>query len=149
MTCTCGHSGELHDFETQVCKSHNCYCMKFNEAINFNSVITAIQKYLTNITEVSDSVKILLDNVKFLRNEDNKDFVLWYWLLVDGSKDKNVLHIVKELMKHKNKLADSETIRRVKQKLAETMPERYGALDPKLLQEKETKQLAIMEFITH
>ena len=145
---TCGHIGEAHNWSDGVCKEAGCYCMKFVEANGFDSIYNSMKPYLSSMTEVTDKIMYLLQNVKYLRNVSNKDFVLMYWMLVDGMEDRQVLELVKQLSKYKDKLTDSESIRRSRQKLVHDFPDLFGSFDPRFIDEKSYKMAAIEEWCT-
>ena len=148
MTCkTCGDSGEMHDFSTGVCRKKGCYCMQYVEAIGFDSILTQIKIGLDKLDEITDKEKFLLENLSFLRNTTNQEFVFYYWLLVDGMNDRNVLEIMKQLFRFKDKLTEPESIRRCKQKLVNRYPESFGPFDINLIKQKESRQSVFEEWV--
>ena len=149
MTCAdCSHPGNKHDWETKVCTERNCMCTRYVDANGFDSIYNDMKPYLANLNEVSSKEMVLMQNVKYLRNCNNMEFVLMYMMLVDGMENKQVLEIVKQLWKYKGKLTDFETIRRCKQKLVNNFPDLYGPFEAKLIEEKQYKQSALEEWVT-
>lgn len=137
MTCKCGHQD--HDWETQVCLSSGCWCMKFEQAIGDNSVIPNHIKYLEQYEKVEDKVKYILTNIPETRNLKNKDFVFFYWHLVSK------LNIISnEVIKS---LDDPESIRRCRQLLVQHDIEKYGPTNQEHLTEKHKKENASYQFV--
>ncbi|MGI9229922.1 MAG: hypothetical protein ACR2P9_08700 [Gammaproteobacteria bacterium] len=127
MPCICGH--EDHAFtEPTVCKDLSCNCEKFIEATPDNPVPPKWQSILEEYDTTKGKLIWLLDNIKFLRNYPNKQFVDWY-----RQKVQNV---------------DPETVRRTKQKLVQNDSNRYGPFDaPELEMQKQLKQVGIEEWL--
>jgi len=90
--------------------------------------MTRYVDYVSCFKSVSGFVKWTLLNLRFTRNFDNKTFVKW----IQRTKPN----------------ADPETIRRAKQLLVAENHLLYGPLAITVQREKETKQLAMMEFVT-
>lgn len=136
MVCICGHENHA-DTEPTVCSDIFCKCEKYVEATEENQVRHDWDKYVQSFNAVKEQMIWLLDNLKFLRNMKNKDLQKFY--------REKIKYVTK---KGKRFEPDSETIRRVKQKLVEDYPERFGPFEAKFQIEKNLKQIAIEEWIT-
>ena len=136
MPCICGHEHEWS--EPQVCKKIDCKCEKYVEATPENIVITKHTAYLQHFEHVKDQVAWILDNLRYLRNSKNRDFVDFYFQYVAVYTPRG----------RKPRRPDYETIRRTKQDLVAEMPGRYGPFDANVVQEKAVKQVAMEEFVT-
>ena len=127
MTCICGHDAHAWD-EPTVCKTLSCKCEKFVQATPENVVIQEWDIYVEQMKHVSDQVRWVLENLKYTRNLENKQFV--------------------DFFRSKISDADPETVRRTKQKLVETNKPVYGPFDaPELENQKAFKQLGIEEWV--
>lgn len=137
MVCKCGHKD--HDWETGVCKFQRCWCMKYEELKDNESVIPMFQKYLDELTKVEDKVKYILINIPETRNLKNKDFVFFYWHLVSR------LNIVNnDVIKS---LDDPESIRRCRQLLVQHDADKYGPTNQEHLTEKALKESATFCYV--
>ena len=136
MTSTCGHENHAYTDPT-VCSNMYCKCEKYVEATEENQVRHDWDKYAQSFNAVKEQTIWLLDNLKFLRNMNNKTLQKFY-----RTKIKFVTK------KDKRFEPDSETIRRVKQKLVEDNYERFGPFEAKVQIEKNLKQIAMEEFVT-
>ena len=136
MTCICNHDKHAYTDPT-VCSNLYCNCTKFVEATEENQVRHDWDKYAQSFNAVKEQMIWLLDNLKFLRNMNNKTLQKFY-----RTKIKFVTK------KDKRFEPDSETIRRVKQKLVEDNYERFGPFEAKVQIEKNLKQFATEECIT-
>jgi hypothetical protein len=137
MVCTCGHDDHAWD-EPTVCKIIDCNCIHYTEATETNIIISKHTEYLQHFQHVKDQISWILDNLKYLRNSKNSDFVDFYFQYVKVYTPRG----------QKPKTPDYETIRRVKQLLVSKMPDRYGPYDETITLEKSYKQLAVQEFAT-
>lgn len=137
MPCICGHE---HDWETGICKHPSaCYCIKYREASEYNPVVPVHQKYLEQLKKVEDKVKYILENIQETRNMKNKDFVFLYWHLVSK------LNIISnDVIK---RLDDPESIRRCRQLLVQSNPDKYGETDLIFKEEKGQKQNATYQYV--
>ena len=135
--CRCGHTEHSWE-EPTVCKDVNCKCIKYEPATDKYPTYTEIERYKDQFDQVSDRVKFLLKNIKYLRNLKNLGFVVAYWELMCG---------LKFTEEQKKKMIDPEVIRRIKQKMVEKDPELYGNFSPTFEEQKEIKQYAITEWI--
>ena len=137
MTCKCSH--ENHDWETGVCVSPGCWCMKYDEAIGDNSILPKHQKYLEQYEQTEDKVRYILENIPETRNMKNKDFVFFYWHMVHR------LNIVNnEVIKQ---LTDPESIRRCRQLLVQHNKEKYGETNLEMTHEKYQKENATYQYV--
>jgi len=136
MVCTCGHDKHAFD-EPTVCSDLYCNCVQYVEATEENQVRHDWDKYAQSFNAVKEQLIWLLDNLKFLRNMKNKDLQNFY--------RKKITFVTKQGKRFE---PDSETIRRVKQKLVENDYERFGPFDAEFQNEKNLKQFAIEEWIT-
>jgi len=135
--CICGHREHAWD-EPTVCKSMGCHCIHFEAATADRPAQSQIDRYIASFETVSDRIKWLLENIKYLRNLNNLGFVISYWELVCG---------IKFTDEQKRKMIDPEVIRRSKQKLVEHNQEKYGEFSPSFQEQKILKQYAMEEFI--
>lgn len=136
MTCVCGHEHEWT--EPQVCKDIDCKCQQYREATEQNTVLSKHESYIRHMDSVMSQVAWILDNIAYLRNSKNKDFVDFYFdnIRVFTPRGRDPVK------------PDYESVRRAKQKLVREMPLRYGPYNPDVIQEKAEKQIAIEEFVT-
>ena len=137
MVCVCGHEKHAFDDPT-VCSDLYCNCIKFIEATPDNQVRQDWDKYVQSFNAVKKQMIWVLDNFKFLRNMENKKLQKFYREKITFVTKKN----------GKRFEPDSETIRRVKQKLVEDNYERFGPFEAKFQNEKSLKQVAIEEWLT-
>ena len=127
MTCICGHDDHAFTDPT-VCKNLSCNCEEFIEATPDNPVPPKWQSTVEEFDTTKAKLIWLLDNIKFLRNYPNKEFVDWY-----RQKVQNV---------------DPETVRRTKQKLVQGNPGRFGIFEaPELEMQKQLRQVGIKEWL--
>jgi hypothetical protein len=139
--CTCGHGGDKHTWNEspQVCVGElSCKCRGFELATPDRPAISQIDKYIQSFETISDRVKWLLENIKYLRNLNNLGFVISYWELACG---------IKFTEEQKRKMVDPEVIRRSKQKLVEHNPEKYGEFSPTVQEQKIIKQYSMEQWI--
>lgn len=137
MVCICGHDDHSWN-EPTVCKNIDCKCIKYVEADEKNIVLSRHVIYIRQFESVQKQVAWLLENLKYLRNFKNKDFIDFYFSHIRvfsprGSEPRE---------------PDYETIRRTRQLLAARMPDTYGPFDPETISERNIKQYAIEEFVT-
>ncbi len=137
MTCTCGHDDHSWE-EPTVCKNINCKCIKYVQATETNIVLSKHVVYLQHFESVRNQIMWILDNIKYLRNSKNKDFVDFYFEYVKVYTPKGT----------EPRQPDYETVRRAKQLLVAQMPDRFGPYDTNVIIEKDHKQIAMEEFVT-
>ena len=149
----CKHGEGYHTGDwPRVCKIHDCKCLNFTPD---SFLPPSFFKYLNELPQGKKKVRYLLDNIQYLRNENNEFFVLDYLIFTVGMQDRIILNIlralrsrIRYLQSRKIHVPDWESIRRAKQLLVAENPEKYGPFDPKVIAEKELKQSAIEEFLT-
>ena len=90
---------------------------------------------------IHEKIKYLLEEIPEFRNYSNKQFVFAYW-----HYNNNFCPGMKLEIPTYQELADPETIRRCKQKVVEQNP--LLASDEKTMSSKNTKKIAIEEWVT-
>jgi hypothetical protein len=88
------------------------------------------KNYAKALKTTQDRVEDLLKEYPELRNADNKTIVFFYWKVYDDL----------DLTMWIPQLTDTETIRRAKQLLVAKYPEKFGTTDPKVQEEKDSKE---------
>lgn len=137
MSCKCGHPN--HDWETEVCLFPGCWCMKYEELKQNETIIPVYQRYLEQLEKVEDKVKYILENIPETRNMKNKDFVFLYWHLVSK------LNIISnEVIK---RLDDPESIRRCRQLVVQHDYSKYGPINEEHQKEKNLKESATFSYV--
>ena len=92
-----------------------------------------------NLKYIEGKVAWLLDNICTTRNLKNMDFVFAYWEYYFGLK-------IPEYMRRD--LTDPESVRRVKQKLVESAPKKYGPFDKNVLDAKFISEEKFRDYVT-
>ena len=141
MKCyACNH----HHSETEPheCTLLNCKCdhekfVAYAGTKSFNFYVKVIASFDT----AYEKVEYLIKEVPGFKNLTNKQFVFAYWHYVFGFCPGMVLDIVT----YKN-LTDPETVTRCKRKVMENNPSII--VNDQLQAKKNTKQVAIMEWVT-
>lgn len=129
MVCTCGHEDHAYTVPT-VCKDLNCNCENYLEATPENPVDPKWQSIVDEFNATKEKIVWLLDNIKFLRNYPNTQFVDWYQSKIEHGKP--------------------ETILRTKRKLVEDNYNKYGPFDaPELEMQKQLAQVGIKEWLVN
>lgn len=149
----CRHGEDYHAGDApRVCKILNCPCDNFQPD---SFLPPNFFKYLNELPKTQQKISYLLEHMPYLRNESNELFVIDYLIFTVGMQDRIILNILRTLRSRirylytqRIKVTDWESIRRAKQLLVASNPDKYGPLDPKVVSEKELKQFAIEEFLT-
>ncbi len=143
----CGNCNHTHTFffdddseETlNFCSDKTCVCERYESMV----VPDRISFYANNIGRTVDRVRYVLSNLGFMRNLSDKWFTLYYWQYIEGwNMWKSPL--TQELS---HKLTEAGALTRARRKLKELNPDLYGPFDAESINEREFKQLGIMEYM--
>ena len=134
----CLHDGSQHADEgyCRVTSPLVCMCMKYSPAPSL--ILRDIFHYVKSIEDADKRIQRILTKVPEARNLNNKAFIFFYWNIIT---DYVVPPKVRPL------LTDPETIRRAKQKVVESNPDKFGAIDPTLIDQKGIKYAAFQEYL--
>ena len=103
-------------------------------------IIENFDIYTADLTTKKQTIQFALENMGFTRNFSNKEFVLFYWLIFDAKNDTIARECIRYLIGIKDKLSETETIRRAKQEAVSDDPEKFGPTSEELIKAKLQKE---------